>query len=48
MKILVSPMSIYNIQVSHEHIRVANENIGVFDEAGSGVSDEMGSPMGLR
>ena len=37
-----------NIRVLHENIRVSDENIGVSYEAPGGVSDEMGSPMGLR
>ena len=37
-----------NLGVSDENIGVSDENIGVSDEAAGGVSDEMGSSMGLR
>ena len=37
-----------NIRVADENIRVADEKTGVFNEAACGVSDELGSPIGLR
>ena len=45
MKILGSQIKYLGL---YEKLGVSDENIGVSDEAAGGVSDETGSPMGLR